>query len=134
MQSREDLDEADVEFGDDPYNMKQVPDDLYLNVRALMYFRARKWLMGNGQLVDNDTVQSDFREEFMGVRYKRAMQGNKIQLMTKKEMLKLRIKSPNKADALALTMLRRDIISVQTEAEAAAVRAQETEYDRHDIL
>lgn len=80
--------------------------DLYLNMRALMYFRARKWLIAGGQVIDADGENSPFADEFGVIRYKRALQGNKIQLMSKKEMLKLGIPSPNIADAASLTFLR----------------------------
>lgn len=80
--------------------------DLYLNMRALMYFRAMKWLLKGGVLIDNSVDNSPFAGELGVIRYKRALQGNRIQLMPKKEMLKLRIPSPNIADAFALTFLR----------------------------
>jgi len=80
--------------------------DLFLNMRALMYFRTRKWLETGGHIIDNSVDNSPFLNELLNIRYKRSLQGNKIQLMSKKEMLKLRIKSPNIADGLALSMLR----------------------------
>lgn len=80
--------------------------DMYLNLRALMYFRARKWLFAGGQVVDESVDNSPFAGELSVIRYKRSLQGNRIQLMSKREMLKLRIPSPNIADAFALTFLR----------------------------
>lgn len=97
--------------------------DLFLNIRALMYFRARKWLLAGGQLVDESVDNSEFKAELVVIRYKRMLQGNRIQLMSKKEMLKLRIPSPNIADAFALTLLRNmddAHIPTQDEIEAAA--------------
>lgn len=80
--------------------------DLYLNIRALMYFRARKWLIAGGALVDANPENSEFSHEFLDQAYKRSLQGNKIQLRSKREMVKLKIKSPNRSDAMALSMLR----------------------------
>jgi len=88
-------------------------DDLYMNIRALMYFRTRDWLIKGGELIDVSEENSDFADEVVANRWKRTLQGNKIQMMPKKEMIKLRIKSPNYADALALTLLR-DIHSRNT--------------------
>lgn len=94
---------------DELQNPESNPDqviDMYLNIRALMYFRATKWIIAGGQIVDVTAENSDFAEELKVIRYKRSLQGNKIQLMPKKEMLKLGISSPNIADAFSLTFLR----------------------------
>jgi len=91
-------------------------EDLYVNIRAVMYFRTKDWLVAGGELVDVSKENSDFADEVVANRWKRTLQGNKIQMMPKKEMIKLRIKSPNYADALALTFLR-DIVSRNTPIE-----------------
>lgn len=101
--------------------------DLYLNLRALMYFRLKTWLLAGGTLIDPNPADSTLKIEIVSQKYKRSMQGNKIQLMSKKEMLKLRIKSTNEADGLALTMLRTIEGSSSTEKE------EDTEgYDPHE--
>lgn len=92
-----------VRFDDE---LDDKEDDLYLNLRALMYFRLRKWLLTGGTILDNNPENSHFKDEIASNRYRRSLHGNRIQLMSKKEMQKLRIPSPNKADALALTFLR----------------------------
>lgn len=80
--------------------------DMFLNIRALMYWRASRWLINGGQIMDVSVDNSDFAEELKVIRYKRSLNGNKIQLMPKKEMLKIGIPSPNIADAFSLTFLR----------------------------
>lgn len=107
---------------DDPTKL----EDMYLNIRALMYFRARKWLYGGGALVDVNTEDSEFANEFLQIRYKRSLQGNKIQLQSKREMNKLGIKSPNKSDACALTMLR----TIDPKAEYAQKRDDDDEEEK----
>lgn len=79
--------------------------DLYLNMRALLAARASKWLIQGGTILDTDPEHSDFKEQMTAIRARRGMQSNSIQLMSKKEMQKLRIPSPNKADAFSLTFL-----------------------------
>ena len=94
---------------DEITNPEGRPDkfiDIFMNLRALMYFRAARWLIKGGQLVDFSVDNSPFVRELLMIRYKRSLQGNKIQLMSKKEMSKLKIPSPNIADAFALTFLR----------------------------
>jgi hypothetical protein len=110
-------------------------EDLYLNLRALMFFRTRKWLIGGGVLLDASVDNSPFSNELQMIRYKRSLHGNKIQIMSKKEMLKLRIPSPNMADALALTFLRDSDTIRQSKAEIDRVWSEE-EYveDRFALL
>ena len=94
--------------------------DLFLNLRALIYFRARKWLIEGGALVDESVEKSSFVRELLHIKYKRSIHGSVIQLMSKKETRKLRIPSPNKADAFALTFLR-DIEILSREEEDLVV-------------
>jgi hypothetical protein len=111
----------------------QVQTDLYMNIRALMNHRMAKWLIAGGVLVDVDE-QSEFAEQVARNRWKRSLQGNKIQMMPKKEMLKLRIKSPNDSDALALTTLRDLDTDVQTIAEAKQIEEENESMETTDEL
>ena len=100
-----------------------------------MYFRAMKWLIQGGFIVDNSVDNSSFKNQLLVIKYKRSLQGNKIQLMSKKEMLKLRINSPNTADAFALTFLRSLDEETQSEEEKRRIEAEENEVeDRYSIL
>lgn len=110
--------------------MDEQGQDLYLNLRALMFFRLRVWIIGGGTIVDDNTEDSEFKQELVVQRYKRTLQGNKIQMMSKKEMMKLRIKSPNIADAAALTMLR-----VLDDGENdPGIEEEDNDYDKHEPL
>lgn len=109
-------------------NSEADPDtyrDLYLNIRALMYFRAKDWLYAGGVFEDTSVDKSKFVNEMVVIRYKRTLQGNRIQLMSKKEMGKLRIPSPNIADAFSLTFLRDMEERGQTEEERERIRLEE---------
>ncbi len=97
--------------------------DIYLNIRALLYFRMRGWMMSGGAIGDNST----FKNEVSSVKYKRSLHGNTIQLMPKKEMLKLGIPSPNCADACALTFIRDISERRQTEEERRAILSEKNE-------
>lgn len=109
--------------------------DLFLNIRALMNFRARNWIIQGGQIVDVDE-DSDFAEELARNRYKRSLQGAKIQMMPKQQMLKLRLKSPNKADALGLSFLRDlDVNDRQTKEEIEAIEhEQQQDFDKFRMV
>lgn len=108
--------------------------DMYMNIRALMYFRLREWLYGGGQIVDDSVDNGPFVNEIAVIRYKRALQGNRIQLMPKTDMKKLGIPSPNKADALALTTLRDmdDPNSEQSEEERKRLERDENAVEGDD--
>ncbi len=119
-------------------NPKDKPDeyeDMFLNLRALMFFRMKTWMFAGGQLIDDDGDNSAFKAECSVIKYKHSLQGNKIQLMSKRDMQKLGIPSPNKADALALTFLRDIDESQQSEGERKRVLAEENEeFDPHAAL
>lgn len=104
-------------------------DDIYMNLRALMFFRARAWLFAGGQIIDDAVDNSTFKNELCVVKYKRSLQGNTIQLMSKKDMQALGISSPNKADALALTFLRSTDNPTQTKEEREQITREDTEID-----
>lgn len=91
-----------------PVNVGDACDDLnerllYLNKRAEMYYKFMKWCRAGGELMDVPGL----KEELLSIRFKRTGNG-RIQIMDKVSMKKLGFKSPNKADALALTFLRPD--------------------------
>jgi hypothetical protein len=110
--------------------------DMYLNLRALAYFRLKNWLILGGEIVDTSVDNSPFANEIAVLKYKRTLQGNKIQIMPKKEMLKLGIKSPNIADAGMLTMLRPyTAIIGQSKEELSRIREEEnTNFDPHSAI
>lgn len=107
--------------------------DLYANMRALMYFRLRKWIFAGGMWVDSSNVDnSAFAEQCSVIRYKRTLLGNKIQLMSKKEMKKLGFASPNITDAAALTMLRTLDEPAQSESERKRIEAEQNVMDEDE--
>lgn len=87
-------------------------DELYLNIRAEAYYAIKAWFRKGGSLID-DTFGHQLREELLQVKFKRNLQG-KIQIMSKDEMRKQGIPSPNKADAFMLTFT--NIKSINTNA------------------
>lgn len=87
-------------------NMKDKADDSekFINKRAECYWRLKEWLRRGGELV------GDGWDELLTIRYRATLgAGGKIQIMPKEEMRKRGIKSPNQADALALTFWEEDV-------------------------
>lgn len=75
----------------------------FINLRAMASWRLRNWARQGGELVQNDGFS-----ELLVVKYTRNLAG-KIQIMSKKEMRKQGIKSPNTFDALMLTFVQDDV-------------------------
>lgn len=73
-------------------------DEKYLNKRAMIYWRTREWLKKWWE------VSRWILNELNVIKYKNNIR-NKIQIMSKDDMRKRWIKSPNNADAFALTMM-----------------------------
>ena len=74
-----------------------VDKEIYLNKRAECYFRLKNWLLKGGSVTDDVT-----KRELIGIKYRNNLQGKK-QIMDKPNMKKILGKSPDRADALALT-------------------------------
>ncbi len=74
-----------------------------LNLRSLLYWRAKKWIEWWGILDENESWK-----ELEHIRYKRNL-NDQIQIMSKEEMRKEWYKSPDFADAHSLTFIETDL-------------------------
>lgn len=83
-----------VMLGDPPKDRKS-----YLNIRAEAYWRLRNWAIGGGEL-----VSSEDWDELLTLKYRREL-SSKLRIMSKQEMRKEGLKSPDIADALMLTFI-----------------------------
>lgn len=108
-----------------PDEMDVHEADILLNLRMTANWRMRKWLFAGGTIIDNNTENSDFAEQIAVNKYKRTQQGNKLQMMPKKEMKKNGIPSPNKSDALALSFLNVKRYSSQSKEERAKIISEQ---------
>jgi hypothetical protein len=94
-----------VNVGDKPNN--ETPEEieeekLYINKRALAYDRLRNWLRSGGEFVYNSEWS-----QLLQIKYTRILSGKK-KIMSKEDMRKLGIVSPDCADALSLCFIERD--------------------------
>jgi hypothetical protein len=77
-----------------------------------MYWRLRDWILGGGKLTrDEDWL------ELNRIKYKVVDNRGKIQIMSKEQMLKQGIDSPDVADALSLTFYNSDVAAAVEEDE-----------------
>lgn len=79
-----------VNWGGKPDDEDEGIDAIYLNKRAECYFRLREWVLRGGVIKDKELA-----EELKQIKFKRNLAGKK-QIMSKLEMRKEGIKSPDK--------------------------------------
>lgn len=93
-----------VNAGDEPADKSR-----YVNLRAEMYWRLREWVLHGGKL-----EKSPDWNQLSKIKYKVADSSGKIKIMSKEEMLKEGVDSPDVADALSLTFAHSDIPPAQS--------------------
>jgi microcompartment protein CcmK/EutM len=80
-------------------------DERFANARAEMFWRLRKWILSGGTLeADEGWLQ------LARIKYKVQDGTGKLIIMSKQEMLREGVESPDKADALSLTFARPDTL------------------------
>lgn len=102
--------------------------ELYVNIRAMIYWKLRTWIKKGGTIGRHPGL----KKELLSIRYRRV--GSKIQIESKLEMKKRGVKSPNYADALALTFLRELQANFQTPEETNRIRKMAEEFDKNSIF
>jgi len=87
--------------------------NMFVNLRAEMYWRAREWIKKGGKLLRNDDWY-----QLTHIKYKIKLSGirGKMQIISKEDLLKQGIESPDVADAFAMTFVTEDVVA-QTEEE-----------------
>ncbi len=84
---------------------KAVGGKIFINLRAFAYWGLRKWLRVGGELVNSPI----WKDEGIGIKYRTELSG-RIKIMSKRDMRKLGIKSPNCLDATMLTFVEGEYI------------------------
>lgn len=92
----------------------------FVNLRAEMYWRAREWLLRGGKLIRHP----DWKQ-LLQIRYKVVDSSGKIRIMSKEEMLKRGIDSPDVADGFSLTFARPE--------EAMATPQQQAQLQQYEV-
>jgi len=86
-----------VNVGEKPE--EEADSKIYLNKRAMIYDREKKWLRSGGELVSHP----DWKQ-LLSLKYRRELSG-KMKMMSKEDMRKLGIDSPDVADGSSLTFI-----------------------------
>lgn len=100
----------------------------FVNLRAEMYWRAREWVLQGGKLEeDNDWYQ------LADVKYKVADSSGKLKIMSKEEMLREGIDSPDIADAFSMTFFKADVPPAYQDKQQEAIEI-EIKTDPYDSI
>lgn len=101
-------------------------NERFFNLRAEMYWRLREWILVGGKLEkDPDWYQ------LVDIKWKADSSG-KIKIMSKEEMLKEGIDSPDVADSLAMTFANADMPPALREQQEATAQEEEPDDDPYD--
>jgi len=93
---------------------KATDEDKFVNLRAEMYWKAMEWIKKGGKLLrDDDWYQ------FTKIKYKIKLSGTKgkLQIISKDDLLKEGVQSPDIADSLAMTFASEDVIAQDIKAK-----------------
>jgi hypothetical protein len=98
-----------------PFNGAEKPDleddqNKFVNIRAMCYWRLRQWILNGGKLLRGEEPLENTWYQLTKVKYRRSLElkRGKLQIMSKEDMKKLGIPSPDVADALMMTFLTDD--------------------------
>lgn len=94
---------------------------LYINKRAMGYWLLSLWVKKGGELM----YVPGLKDELLSIKFRRTGNG-RIQIMSKLDMKKMGLKSPNKADALSMLFLAPE----DTGDEALEQRIAESRQER----
>ena len=86
----------------------------FINLRAEIFWKTRKWILEGGKLEENEDWY-----QLSKIKYKVKLEGTKgkMQIISKEELLREGIESPDIADALAMTFIGTEIPHLDPEEE-----------------
>lgn len=109
-------------------NVGEQADDpeRFVNKRAEAFWRLREWVKSGGAFVNLKI----WKKELLSIRFTSDTSG-RIKIMSKKEMRKLGLPSPNKVDSLMLTFVDGTPLVTQYEDEEESI---EDRFDRYAVV
>lgn len=102
-------------------------NERFANLRAEMYWRAREWLLNGGKLLKHQDWN-----QLLNIKYKVDSSG-RVKILSKEDMLREGIDSPDVADAFVMTFARPDIPpALREQLEQNAGPVEEPNDDPYD--
>ncbi len=117
-----------------PVNIGEPCEDeldrsIYVNIRAMIFYKMMLWSRAGGEFMESQGL----KDELLSIRFKRTLTG-RIQIMDKVTMKKLGFKSPNKADALSMTFLRKDGLKRSVFGDLQEETMRNKDFDPHQSM
>lgn len=111
-----------------PVNVGEPCEDemdrlMFVNMRAEGYYKMMKWCRAGNELMESPRL----KEQLLSIRFKRTGTG-RIQIMDKPTMKKLGYPSPDKADALSMTFLKKDGLK-RTDWDEEQIKKNNADFD-----
>lgn len=108
---------------------KAIDESRFVNKRAENYWKLREWVLAGGKLERDDDWY-----ELSKIKYRVQLEGKrgKMQIMSKEDMLKDGIQSPDVADALANTFATQDMVPMDPEEEEMERMREDKSFDPHN--
>lgn len=99
-----------INAGEKPLGI--TDEERFVNIRAMLFWKAREWILAGGKLLRDDDWH-----QLTKIKYRTKLEGQrgKMQIMSKEDMFKEGVDSPDVADALAFTFINDDIPIVSFE-------------------
>lgn len=94
----------------------------YSNLRAECYWRLKQWVSAGGKLFPDPRWK-----ELLSIKYKADESSGKLKIMSKDDMRRIGLPSPNIADALAMTFARKSVINPKAKEEKEVLK----QFDAH---
>ena len=115
----------------DKFEVGNPEGDMFLNLRAKVFWKLRDWIIGGGKLLVESDVDKENWLQLAQIKYRHKLEGTKgkLQIMPKERMLKEGVQSPDVADALSLTFVSEDTDSTGELASQLARLAEVQEKD-----
>ncbi len=109
-------------------NGKPGDQSRFVNLRAESFWRTREWILQGGKLEKDD----DFYQ-LAQIKYKVADSSGKLKIMSKPEMLRNGVDSPDVADALSMTFARTQAVPAYQEQQEEIIEEEINDDPYHSI-
>jgi len=109
----------------------ETEKEKFVNLRSFCFWKAREWIVGGGKIEKNDCWY-----ELTKLKYRTKLEGTKgkMQIISKEELAKEGILSPDVADALALTFAFETMPELTKEEWRDLEKKEEGPFDRYAVF
>ena len=116
---------------------KREPDqNKYINIRAMCFWRLREWILAGGKLVKGEESLENTWYQLTTVKYRKSLERmrGKLQIMSKEEMQKRGLPSPDVADGIMMTFLTDDEPLNITDERPGAILEEDKKFERYGLF